>query len=207
MPEEKRLVSDCINFSYNPQYPDKGKTDESGGGIGIPSGAQFNTSTTGLVLKNPICRTVDQRSYDYFINHDKNVFGDLFEFDGHYGLSVYNKTEQKKYADSDSAFISPKFIQAVDNRPIGKRIIAVDKHEGLIPSVRWIEIQELLDAITKKYNRPHRKTNALLAGLAHCHICGKRLNVATESDHWTNGKPCFKYICPGYRKKPVISRH
>lgn len=58
-----------------------------------------------------------------------------------------------------------------------------------------------MDAIAEKYNRPHRKTNALLAGLVHCPICGKRLNVISESDRWTNGKPRFKYVCPGYRKK------
>lgn len=47
----------------------------------------------------------------------------------------------------------------------------------------------------------HRKTNALLAGLAHCPHCGRRLSVIPESDRWTNGKPRFKYVCPGYRKK------
>ena len=62
-------------------------------------------------------------------------------------------------------------------------------------------MQELLDAIAEKYNRPHRKTNALLAGLAHCPHCGRRLSVISESDRWTNGKPRFKYVCPGYRKK------
>ncbi len=65
----------------------------------------------------------------------------------------------------------------------------------------WIETQELLDAIAEKYNRPHRKTNALLAGIVHCPCCGKRLSVIPESNRWTNGKPRFKYVCPGYRKK------
>ena len=70
-----------------------------------------------------------------------------------------------------------------------------------ISDIQWIEVQELLEAIAEKYNRPHRKTNALLAGLAHCPHCGRRLSVISESDRWTNGKPRFKYVCPGYRKK------
>lgn len=41
----------------------------------------------------------------------------------------------------------------------------------------------------------------LVSGLVHCPICGKRLNVVSESDCWTNGKPRFKYVCPGYRQK------
>ena len=57
----------------------------------------------------------------------------------------------------------------------------------------------MLDAIAEKYNRPHRKTNALLSGLIYCPHCGKRLRVIPESNRYTNGKPRFKYVCPGYR--------
>lgn len=92
-------------------------------------------------------------------------------------------------------------MQTVENKPINEWIIAVGKHEGFISSGHWIETQELWDAIAEKYNRPHRRTNALLVGLIHCPICGKCLNVISESDCWTNGKPLFKYVCLGYRKK------
>ena len=27
------------------------------------------------------------------------------------------------------------------------------------------------------------------------------MSVISDSDRWTNGKPRFKYVCPGYRKK------
>ena len=66
-------------------------------GFHTPSGAAFNASTTRLVWKNPIYCTADKRSYDYFIDHDGNVFGDMIEFDGTHGLSAYNKTDQEKY--------------------------------------------------------------------------------------------------------------
>lgn len=89
-------------------------------------------------------------------------------------------------------------------KSINEWIIAVGKHKGFISIEHWIETQEFLAAIAEKYNRPHRKTNAFLAGLVHCPICGKRLRVISESDRWTNGKPRFKYVCPGYQKRLAI---
>ena len=84
-------------------------------------------------------------------------------------------------------------------KPVSEWIISVGRHEGFIPSQQWIDTQNMLDSIAEKYNRPHRKTNALLAGLVYCPHCGKRLRVISESNRRTNGKPRFKYVCPGYR--------
>ena len=201
LPEEKRMVQrlyEIFRTTRSIQSTAKQMNEE---GFHTPSGAAFNASTTRLVLRNPIYCTADKCSYDYFIDHDGNVFGDMIEFDGTHGLSAYNKTDQEKYEGSDSTFISPKYVQTIESKPVSEWIIAVGKHEGFIPSEQWIEVQELLDAIAEKYNRPHRKTNSLLAGLAHCPHCGRRLSVISESDRWTNGKPRFKYVCPGYRKK------
>lgn len=199
--EEKRMVQRLYELFRTNRSIQTTAKQMNREGFKTPFGAEFNTSTTRLVLRNPIYCTADKRSYDYFINHEGNVFGDLSDFDGQHGLSAYNKTDQGKFEDSDSTFISPKFVQTVENKPISEWIITVGKHEGFIPSEQWIEVQELLDAIAEKYNRPHRKTNSLLAGLAHCPHCGRRLSVISESDRWTNGKPRFKYVCPGYRKK------
>ena len=201
LPEEKCMVQrlyEIFRTTRSIQTTAKQMNEE---GFHTPSGATFNASTTRLVLRNPIYCTADKRSYDYFIAHDGNVFGDMIEFDGTHGLSVYNKTDQEKYEGSDSTFISPKYVQTIESKPVSEWIIAVGRHEGFISSEQWIEVQELLDAIAEKYNRPHRKTNALLAGLVHCPYCGRRLSVISESDRWTNGKPRFKYVCPGYRKK------
>ena len=201
LPEEKRMVQrlyEIFRTTRSIQSTAKQMNEE---GFHTPSGAAFNASTTRLVLRNPIYCTADKHSYDYFIDHDGNVFGDMTEFDGTHGLSAYNKTDQEKYEGSDSTFISPKYVQTIESKPVSEWIIAVGRHEGFISSEQWIEVQELLDAIAEKYNRPHRKTNALLAGLVHCPYCGRRLSVISESARWTNGKPRFKYVCPGYRKK------
>ena len=201
LPEEKCMVQrlyEIFRTTRSIQTTAKQMNEE---GFHTPSGATFNASTTRLVLRNPIYCTADKRSYNYFIEHDGNVFGDMTEFDGTHGLSAYNKTDQEKYEGSDSTFISPKYVQTIESKPVCEWIVAVGRHEGFISSEQRIEVQELLDAIAEKYNRPHRKTNALLAGLVHCPYCGRRLSVISESDRWTNGKPRFKYVCPGYRKK------
>lgn len=165
------------------------------------NGAKFTTSAIRTILRNPIYCTADEKAYHYFLDHDGNIYGELSEFDGSHGLSCYNKTDQCKIEDENSTFFNPKFSQIMTSKPISDWIISVGRHEGFIPSEKWIEVQMLLDAIAEKYNRPHRKTNALLAGLMYCPLCGKRLKVIPESNRWTNGKPRFKYVCPGVRNK------
>ena len=123
------------------------------------------------------------------------------KYETKHGLSSYNKTDQMKVEDEDSTFFNPKFSQLMTQKPVSEWIISVGRHEGFIPSRKWVETQRMLDEIAEKYNRPHRKTNALLSGLMYCPVCGRRLRVLPESDRWTNGKPRFKYACPGVREK------
>lgn len=164
-------------------------------------GASFTTSTIRLILRNPIYCVADKYSYNYFLEHDGNLYGEPQDYDGQHGISAYNKTDQVKVEDEDSTFFNPKFSQLLTKKPVSEWIISVGRHEGFISSHKWVETQNILDEIAEKYNRPHRKTNALLAGLMYCPICGKRLRVLPESNRWTNGKPRFKYACPGVRAK------
>ena len=140
-------------------------------------GAKFTTSTIRLILRNPIYCVADEYSYNYFLEHDGNLFGEPSDFDGQHGLTAYNKTDQMKVEDEDSTFFNPKFSQLLTRKPISEWIVSVGRHEGFISSRKWVETQNMLDEIAEKYNRPHRKTNALLSGLMYCPICGKRLRV------------------------------
>ena len=165
------------------------------------NGAEFTALAVRDIVKNPIYCTADERAYNYFLDKGGNIFGEFTEFTGKNGISVYNRTDQYKIEDDDSTFFNPKFSQVRKNKDISEWIISVGRHEGVIPSDQWIAAQDLLEEIAERYNRPHRKTNALLSGLMYCPVCGRRLNVVPESDRYTNGKPRFKYVCPGYRKK------
>lgn len=95
----------------------------------------------------------------------------------------------------------PKYVKATERKLIEVWIVSVGRHEGYIPSDQWIEAQHLMADIAERHNRPHRRTNALLSGLLYCPLCGKPLRVTPESNRWTNGKPRFKYVCSGFRKK------
>ena len=101
IPEEKRMVQrlyELFRMNRSIQTTAKQMNIE---GYQTPSGAEFNTSTTKLVLRNPIYCTADKCSYNYFMEHDGNLFGELTDFDGQHGLSAYNKTDQEKYEDSE----------------------------------------------------------------------------------------------------------
>ena len=199
IPEEKAMIQKLYAVFSETRSIKKTADRMNELGYRTKIGSKFNTSTTRLLLKNPVYCVADEIAYNYFYENGGGVCADLSEFDGQHGLSAYNKTDQEKFEDADSTFISPKFVQLMSAKPVSEWIISVGRHEGFIPSQQWIDTQNMLDSIAEKYNRPHRKTNALLAGLVYCPHCGKRLRVISESNRWTNGKPRFKYVCPGYR--------
>ena len=201
IPEEKAIIEKIFTTFMETRSIKKTADKMNELGFHTKAGVKLNNSTTRLILKNPVYCTADKDAYDYFIENNGNICNDISAFDGQHGLSVYNKTEQEKFEDEDSTFISPKFVQLMSSKPITEWIIAIGQHEGFIPSKVWIDTQKLLNAIADKYNRPHRKTNALLSGIIYCPCCGRKLRIAPESNRYTNGKPRFKYICPGYREK------
>lgn len=74
-----------------------------------------------------------------------------------------------------------------------------------IPSQQWIDMQNMLDAIAEKYNRPHRKTNALLSGLVYYPHCGKRLRVISESNRYTQARQDSNMFAPATVPENVLS--
>lgn len=199
VPEEKAMIQKLYEIFAATRSIKKTADRMNELGHHTKIGSKFNSSTTRLLLKNPVYCTADESAYNYFLEHNGGLCGDISDFDGQHGISAYNKTDQEKFEDTDSTFISPKFVQLMSTKPVSEWIISVGRHEGVISSQQWIDTQNMLDDIAEKYNRPHRKTNALLAGLVYCPHCGKRLRVISESNRWTNSKPRFKYVCPGYR--------
>lgn len=165
------------------------------------NGASFTQLSIKDIVRNPIYCVADRAAYQYFLDNGANLFGEIEDFDGNFGISAYNKTDQMKIEDENSTFFNPKFTQSTERKPITAWMVSVGKHEGFISSADWIAAQSLCASIAERHNRPHRKTNALLSGLICCPRCGTPLRVTPESNRWTNGKPRFKYTCRGFRKK------
>ena len=179
LPEEKCMVQrlyEIFRTTRSIQTTAKQMNEE---GFHTPSGATFNASTTRLVLRNPIYCTADKRSYNYFIEHDGNVFGDMTEFDGTHGLSAYNKTDQEKYEDSDSTFISPKYVQTIESKPVCEWIIAVGRHEGFISSEQWIEVQDLQN-LAEELRETERQLSKLDEGRKNNMIAIRDLEMTKE---------------------------
>ena len=200
IPEEKAMIQKLYEIFGELRSIKKTADMMNKLGYRTKTDSKFNASTTRLLLKNPVYCVADENVYNYFYENGGGLCEELSAFDGQHGLSAYNKTDQEKFEDADSTFVSPKFVQIMSAKPVSEWIISVGRHEGFIPSQQWIDTQNMLDDIAEKYNRPHRKTNALLSGLIYCPFCGKRLRVISESNRWTNDKPRFKYVCPGYRE-------
>lgn len=134
------------------------------------------------ILINPVYAIADKDTLDYFRNLGVDIYADEKEFDGVHGLMVYNKTEKKK--------------NQVVRKDINDWIVAIGKHEGIIPGKEWVEVQKILDKNKDmKYRKPSA-SNALLSGILRCSHCGsfmraKLKNKMVSSD----GRRVFDYMC------------
>jgi len=204
IPEQKEQVQLIFKKFLETRSYNRTKDYMNENGYVTKNGLPYRLRAISDILHNPVYCTADQTSYQYFLDNGANVAGNIEAYDGKHALSGYNKTDHVKDEHEDSTFFNPKFTQLCLRKPLNEWIISVGKHEPFVSSEDWITAQQLMKAIEDQYNRPHRKTNALLAGLMICPKCGKKLNVVSEPGRWTRGRPRFKYVCPGFRKKECV---
>ncbi|MBO6127677.1 MAG: recombinase family protein [Pseudobutyrivibrio sp.] len=196
VPEEKALVEYIFSTFLSLRGLHATAVKLNAEGYTTKNGSSFTTLAVKDIIRNPVYCIANKTAYQYFLDKGSNVFGDIEEFDGVHGISVYNRTLQTKEESDDSTFLHPDFTASTKQKEPEEWIVAVGKHEGFIDSERWIEAQKLKEDIAEKYNQPHRSTNALLSGIMYCPECGSRLRVVSESNRYTHGKPRFKYSCP-----------
>ncbi len=104
-------------------------------GIKTKNNRQFSAATIRDILMNPVYAQADQDIYMYFNQLKANVYGSQSDYNGTYGVSAYNRTDQSNK--------SPK------PTPVNQWIIATGKHKGIIPGFKWIKVQEIIKKNTR----------------------------------------------------------
>jgi hypothetical protein len=97
IPEEKAMIQKLYEIFAATRSIKKTADKMNELGYHTKIGSKFNTSTTRLLLKNPVYCTADENAYNYFLEHNGGLCGDVSEFDGQHGISAYNKTDQEKF--------------------------------------------------------------------------------------------------------------
>ncbi|MBQ9061491.1 MAG: recombinase family protein [Eubacterium sp.] len=201
IPEEKKLIQRVFRVFLETRSYNAAANRLNEEGLKTKTGMDFSMRAVRDIVTNPVYCRADQEAYRYFVENEGNVYGEEVDFNGNHGISVYNRTRQMREESDDSTFLRPEFSRTIREKDIDEWIIAIGRHEGFIDGKDWVQAQSLKEDIADRYNRPHRATNALLAGLMYCPKCHRRLNVIPESNRFTHGKPRFKYACPNAVRK------
>ncbi len=106
--EEKRAVQRLYELFLTNRSIKKTADALNREGYRTQSGNVFNTSTIRLILKNPIYCIAEKVSYDYSMEQDKmGIFLEIW-------MILMDE-------DSDSTFISSKFVQTIEDKLISER--------------------------------------------------------------------------------------
>ena len=149
--------------------------------IQTKNGNHFTRFSIKSILQNPVYLIADQDAYDYFQQHETDLFSDRSEFDGFHGMMAYNRTDQEK--GRATVYLPPR-----------DWIVSVGKHPGLIPGKVWVTIQESLERNKSKAFRKPRSNEALLTGLLYCR-CGERMYPKVSKRKTADGSPVYTYVC------------
>jgi len=131
---------------------------------------------TGIlaILTNPVYVKANDKVFDYLSGLGITVVG---QPNGKNGFLTYNKKiGTKNYRDMD------------------EWIAAVAKHEGIIDSTKWLEIQNLLKKNKAKAPRLGKTNNAILTGLLKCAKCGSSMKIIQGKSRVDDSK-IFYYKC------------
>ncbi|MCL2301450.1 MAG: recombinase family protein [Firmicutes bacterium] len=150
-------------------------------------GNAFTRYAVRDILKNPVYMAADQEAYQYFQALGANIYADESEFDGTYGVAVYNRTKQEP--ETKKIF-----------RPITEWVVAVGQHKGCISGEDWTKVQTMLQSKSRKSNSAPKKTTtsdvSLLGGLLVCGECGSFMrHKLTDRMHKLYDEPVYPYVC------------
>ncbi len=132
------------------------------------------------ILTNPVYVAADKNIYIYYKSKNANIYKDKKEFNGIFGLMVYNKTKN----------INHKLLK---KKEITSWIISIGQHKPIIDGKTFITILNILEMNNNKRYRKMNNTPSISSGLIKCSSCGTNMRPKIRS-HKENGI-IFDYIC------------
>lgn len=146
------------------------------------NGFDFKRYTIRFILSNPVYAIADNTTYDYLIKAGYDIYSSPEQFSGVYGLMAYNKTKQ------DMGTVERP-------RANDEWVIAIGRHEGIIPGEIWVQAQNLLERNKAKSYRKEKNNQALLSGLLKCGKCGSYMRPKVTNRTNSNNEQVFYYMC------------
>ena len=181
IPEEAEIVKTIFDLYLETDSLTLTEAQLMKRGIQTKNGNHFTRFSIKSILQNPVYLIADQEAYDFFQQHETDLFSEQSEFDGVHGMMAYNRTDQEKG-------------RATVYLPPSDWIVSVGKHPGLIPGKVWGTIQESLERNKSKAFRKPRSNEALLTGLLYCR-CGERMYPKVSKRKTADGSPVYTYVC------------
>ena len=152
-------------------------------GIKTRNGNNFTRFSLITILKNPVYVVADNKIKDFFEKMNVTIYEtDIEKCNGINGLLAYNKREElmgktKSYKD------------------ITEWIIAVGKHQGIIPSQQFIKVWNLIENNKDKRCRVPRQNTSILSGIIRCKHCGNYMRPRLRNTVTIDNKRNFSYLC------------
>lgn len=152
-------------------------------GIKTRNGNNFTRFSLITILKNPVYVVADNKIKDFFEKMNVTIYETGIEkCNGINGLLAYNKREElmgktKSYKD------------------ITEWIIAVGKHQGIIPSKQFIKVWNLIENNKDKRCRVPRQNTSILSGIIRCKHCGNYMRPRLRNTVTIDNKRNFSYLC------------
>lgn len=152
-------------------------------GIKTRNGNNFTRFSLITILKNPVYVVADNKIKDFFEKMNVTIYETGIEkCNGINGLLAYNKREElmgktKSYKD------------------ITEWIIAVGKHQGIIPSQQFIKVWNLIVNNKDKRCRVPRQNTSILSGIIRCKYCGNYMRPRLRNTVTIDNKRNFSYLC------------
>lgn len=152
-------------------------------GIKTRNGNNFTRFSLITILKNPVYVVADNRIKNFFEKMNVTIYEtDIEKCNGINGLLAYNKREElmgktKSYKD------------------ITEWIIAVGKHQGIIPSQQFIKVWNLIVNNKDKRCRVPRQNTSILSGIIRCKNCGNYMRPRLRNTVTIDNKRNFSYLC------------